>query len=399
MTDSFSRSGVRQQPSKANARKKPLSVLHLFRALYASSGGPLSFYQGLTSHLDSARVATKFATVLACSPPKDLHELQHLGHPGWPEWANSIDFGRWLLGALRCADVVNIHGVFSWQFVFGALLCRLRRVPYIVSPHGSLSEQFLAIGPWRKRLYLELVGKPLLRRAFAVMAMTPDEARFINNLGSGLPVRILMPGLEMPSMLAFPEHNGPLRVVFLGRVAEVKCLPDILEALGRLKKSGMAVHLDVIGSGKPEYVASMKQKADQCGIGPCVFFHGFLQGEAKRKVMCRAHVLALPSRGENFSFATAEALSMGLPAVITDRVGLAPYVEQSGGGQVVALGDIAALARSLAIYRDPVTWQSASQCARAWALENLDSSVMVSKLTFLYEEAANSIHAARKTDG
>jgi glycosyltransferase involved in cell wall biosynthesis len=399
MTASLSRSGVRQQASKASVRKKPLSVLHLFRALYASSGGPLSFYQGLISHLDSARITTQFATVLACSPPKDLTGVQRLGRPGWPEWGNIIDFGRWLLGAIRCADVVHIHGVFSWQFVFGALFCRLRRVPYMVRPHGSLSEQFLAIGPWRKRLYLELVGKPLLRRAFTVMAMTPDEAKFINKLDPSLPVRILMPGLEMPSMLASPEHNGPLRVVFLGRVAEVKRLPDILEALGRLKKSGMAIHLDVIGSGKPEYVASMKQKADQCGIGPCVIFHGFLQGETKRKVMCRAHVLALPSRGENFSFATAESLSMGLPAVITDRVGLAPYVKQSGGGQVIALGDITALARSLAIYRDPTAWQSASQCARAWALENLDSSVMVSKLTSLYEEAANSVYAARRTDG
>lgn len=367
---------------------QPLKILHLFRALHSTSGGPLSFYEAVLSNLDSMRFVIEFAAVLPCTPPDSAKGCLRTGDVNSASWKNIIAFLFWLREKLATVDVVHIHGVFSWQFIVGALLCQMQGVPYLIRPHGSLSEQFLATRARLKAIYLRLFGLRVLRRAFAITAMTPCEAKFMQRLDARLPVQIVMPSVEIPDIaLNLRQPSETLRVVFLGRVAQVKCLPDLLCALGKLRESGLKASLDVVGDGQQEYVGLMKRLAQEEGIGSNVIFHGFLQGEAKRKVMARAHVMALTSRGENFSFATAEALAMGLPVVITDKVGLAPFVKNAGAGRVISVNDIDALAQALAEYRDPLVRQRASERARTWATENLGAEKMGRRLSSLYEEA------------
>jgi glycosyltransferase involved in cell wall biosynthesis len=60
-----------------------------------------------------------------------------------------------------------------------------------------------------------------------------------------------------------------------------------------------------------------------------------VDGDEKARLLDRAGMFVLPSRDENFGVASAEALALGLPQVLTAGVSHAPAVEAGGAGVTV----------------------------------------------------------------
>jgi glycosyltransferase involved in cell wall biosynthesis len=87
-------------------------------------------------------------------------------------------------------------------------------------------------------------------------------------------------------------------------------------------------------------------------IGSRVTWTGPLYGDIKWDAMRAAEVFALPSHAENFGIAVAEALSCGLPVLISNQVSISPDVEADGAGLVGPddlAGSTATLERWLAL--------------------------------------------------
>jgi glycosyltransferase involved in cell wall biosynthesis len=61
---------------------------------------------------------------------------------------------------------------------------------------------------------------------------------------------------------------------------------------------------------------------------------GWLDGEAKADVLRHASLLALPSYHENFGLCAVEALSRGVPVLVSPHVSLAAEIEASRAGWV-----------------------------------------------------------------
>jgi glycosyltransferase involved in cell wall biosynthesis len=58
-------------------------------------------------------------------------------------------------------------------------------------------------------------------------------------------------------------------------------------------------------------------------------------GEDKTSAFLESNVFVMPSFSENFSMATVEAMSFGLPVVVTRGVGIGFLIENYGAGLVV----------------------------------------------------------------
>ena len=66
---------------------------------------------------------------------------------------------------------------------------------------------------------------------------------------------------------------------------------------------------------------------------------GRLDGAAKWGAYASAELFLLPSRQENFAITVAEAMQMGVPVVISNRVNTWPYVKAAGAGVVDAASE------------------------------------------------------------
>ena len=62
---------------------------------------------------------------------------------------------------------------------------------------------------------------------------------------------------------------------------------------------------------------------------------GRLDGALKWGAYASAELFLLPSRQENFAITVAEAMHMGVPVIIGDRVNTWPYVKEAGAGLVL----------------------------------------------------------------
>src|SRR3954467_6585831 len=76
-------------------------------------------------------------------------------------------------------------------------------------------------------------------------------------------------------------------------------------------------------------------------------FHGPVSQDTLATAFRSGSVLVLPSLEEGFGLVVPQALSCGLPAVVSDRVGGKDLIQHRQNGSIFPCGDAAALAAEL----------------------------------------------------
>jgi glycosyltransferase involved in cell wall biosynthesis len=115
---------------------------------------------------------------------------------------------------------------------------------------------------------------------------------------------------------------------------------------------------------------------------------GRLDGALKWGAYASAELFLLPSRQENFAITVAEAMHMGVPVIISDKVNTWPYVKEAAAGVVV---DEAGIEDSLAkclfsLLRDAEARKMMGMCGQNYARKNLTWSSATASLLKTYEE-------------
>ena len=143
--------------------------------------------------------------------------------------------------------------------------------------------------------------------------------------------------------------DGPLRVLFLGRLSPRKG-PDIAaSALREVRRRGVDAELDVVGSVFPGYewfsteLRALNQDLVDAGA---LRFHDFTDDTTE--ALSRAHVVVVPSTApEPFGNTAVEAMLAGRPVVVSRSGGLPEAVAGSPSAQTVEAGSVEQLATAL----------------------------------------------------
>ena len=121
-----------------------------------------------------------------------------------------------------------------------------------------------------------------------------------------------------------PQPAGPLKVIFVGRLAPEKCVDDLLRAVAQVPETS----LTIVGDGARR--AELELLARKLGITDRVTWCGYVPwGPSLFAILRRSSVLTLPSASEGLGLVTVEAMSQGLP-VIGTRVGGIPEIVEDG---------------------------------------------------------------------
>ncbi len=142
-----------------------------------------------------------------------------------------------------------------------------------------------------------------------------------------------------------PAHDGPLRVLSVGRLHWKKGLDDGLRAVAGLVGRGQPVEYRIAGEG-PE-----RQKLafliHQLGLGGTVELLGVQRQDQVRDQLRWADVLMLPSLSEGISNAVLEAMAAGLAVVATECGGMSEAIDSGIDGFVVPIGNHLAMSDRL----------------------------------------------------
>lgn len=162
---------------------------------------------------------------------------------------------------------------------------------------------------------------------------------------------------------ASPFVPGFHYVAIVGAIHPRKGIATFLSAANLLLQRIPNVVFLVIGGGRPDYVAAMKDLARQAGIESKVRFLGWRTDILA--LLSRCSLLVVSADQEPFGLTVIEAMSVGVPVVATRCGGPEEIIDDGATGVLVAPKSPEAIAEAAAaILRDPALHMKLAAAAR-----------------------------------
>ena len=122
-------------------------------------------------------------------------------------------------------------------------------------------------------------------------------------------------------------YEGPLRLLFVGRLVRTKNVHALIAAVQHLQQSGLEVTLTIVGDGRERQ--SLQRQVASGGVRN-VSFSGFRSDEDLVKAYVNADLFVLPSFNEPWGLVVNEAAACGIPSVVSTRAGAAHDLIRDG---------------------------------------------------------------------
>ena len=139
--------------------------------------------------------------------------------------------------------------------------------------------------------------------------------------------------------------RSSIDLIFVGQLVHRKGLDILLDALEPLWSQQPQLSLSVVGSGQE--ADALRRRVEASGIADRVRFEGALAAQHIPQRIAQADALILPSRWDGWGLVANEALSVGVPVLISDRCGAADLVETGVNGWIFRSQDSGDLRRCL----------------------------------------------------
>ncbi|WP_349425914.1 glycosyltransferase [Microbacterium sp. LWS13-1.2] len=226
-------------------------------------------------------------------------------------------------------DVVHVHAARDLVTLPAALIALRRAVPIVVQTHGMIDE---TSNPLAVPLDLALT-RPVLRRARIVAYLTSRERASLEVVSRGEARLEELPNGVPREAAAAAASVGPARVLYLARLAPRKHPVAFVEAAARVAAEFPDAAFALVGPDEGERASVLKAIASS-GAPDRIAWEGpvGMSGAAAR--MRQATLYVLPSVDEPYPMSVLEAMSVGLPVIVTDTCGLAPFIRAHDAGLV-----------------------------------------------------------------
>jgi glycogen synthase len=186
------------------------------------------------------------------------------------------------------------------------------------------------------------VGSQFARRQACQELGVPGEKFVVVPYGVD---RALTPGPKPEALARRLGVAGAPVVLFLGSLETRKNLSFLLDVWQEVVRTRVDARLVVAGGGP--LLGDLRGRARTLGLDPSVVFTGHVPAAEKLDYYRLADMFVFPSTMEGFGLAVAEAMSCGLPVLISDRGSLPELVAPAADGLVADPTDRGAFVRGI----------------------------------------------------
>ena len=232
-------------------------------------------------------------------------------------------------------DFIVIEELYCYT-PFDRLISDIRNsgVPYIIVPRSSMTIKAQQKHWLKKKLANLLFYNRIIKNAVAIQYLTDTEKKesqkFFFNEGWIIPN-----GTNMNNEDKTFKLESEIKAVFIGRIDTYQKGLDLLfESISIvqniLRKSKF--HLSLFGPDRDNSVSALNILANKFGISDLITFKDPVFGEDKKEVLKTADMFIMTSRFEGLSMGLIEALSYGLPCLVTRGTYFMDEVNQFNAG-------------------------------------------------------------------
>jgi colanic acid/amylovoran biosynthesis glycosyltransferase len=203
---------------------------------------------------------------------------------------------------------------------------------------------------------------------------------------------------------SLPPH-GPIKLLCIARLVEVKGVRYAIEAVRVLRDKGIDIDLHVLGDGPLRGECQSRIAASK--LGGRIVLEGDCPKSRVRSFLEDSHILVCPSvigsdgAQEGMPNAVKEAMACGLPVVATDTGGIPELIQDGVTGLIVPEKNAAAIAAAIErLIRRPESWAPLCENARRVIEDEFDSRRLNDRLVGLYQDlVGNTVPAGSERSG
>ncbi|MEL6952857.1 MAG: glycosyltransferase family 4 protein [Pseudomonadota bacterium] len=294
-------------------------------------------------------------------------------------FAEALILARWL----KDRGITHLHNHFAASSATVSMLAaRLAGIPFSFTLHGPAD--LTNTGYWR--LGDKIAGAAFVAcishyaRSQAMLVSAPDDWERLRIIHCG----VLPAMYERPETA--PEKAPGTHLVFVGRLAPVKGLRVLIEALAELDRSD--IRLTIVGDGT-------ERKALEAMAAPLderVNFTGYQSQDEVAAILATADAFVLPSFAEGVPVVLMEALAAGLTVIATRITGVPELVDHGVSGLLVPPGDPEALSDVIAGFADdPEAAQTMGAAGRETVRSEFDIDIEAARLARLFTDGPGEV--------
>jgi glycosyltransferase involved in cell wall biosynthesis len=218
--------------------------------------------------------------------------------------------------ALNGVDLVWLHSGWVAHNLAAGLVARRMRIPYLVTPHGAYDPNLNRRRKLLKRSWWAAAESSLLRNAAATHVFFESEVPYLRAKGYGGPVVVAPNGIPVTAEPIWDGGSGGF-VLWLGRCdVHHKGLDLLLEGIAMMDEPDRP-HVRLHATDYRGGIEAVRRLVESLELGQFVSVRPPVYGEEKATAFRTARLFVYPSRWDSHSIAMLEALSAGLPMLVT----------------------------------------------------------------------------------
>jgi len=290
-------------------------------------------------------------------------------------------------------DLIHTHLPFVYPTFAAGRAAKKYKIPLFYHQRGVFDPARLNFRSFKKRLYLNIIEKPILRTATTLIALSPYEVESYRALcPPNKTIRVIPNGIDVEQYRIEATESNLLNIgsdvpmiLFLGRLHPIKGADKLVEAFLEVSKKIPDAVLVMAGPDEFMIENKFKQLAKEKCLSDRIIFPGMVRGEFKKDLLARANLFCLPSAAEGFSMAILEALASGTAVMISPGCHFSE-VENVSAGKIVPANPMEMAKVMVKMLSDRIALKNMGLNGRELVKTNYSWESITNKMIEAYEE-------------
>lgn len=207
-------------------------------------------------------------------------------------------------------------------------------IPYVIIPRGELTKQAQSRKRLKKYLANLIICRRFAKKAVAVQYLTEQEYKDSGE-GWNLNHIVIANGIKIPSKERKASDKREIRCISIGRIEPYqKGLDLLIDACSKIKDELQLANckITICGPDRVGKLQWLKERITALGLADIISFKKAAYGHEKEVLLVNSDVFLMTSRFEGHPMALIEAMSYGIPCVVTTGSNMRNEVEKYNAG-------------------------------------------------------------------